>query len=77
VAWDDSILCELMHPAITALRRDIAATGAAGARQLIALADGARIADLAESPPVLTVRGSTGPPGGVLAPALPHVLADG
>ncbi len=24
VSWDDSALCELMHPALTALRRDIA-----------------------------------------------------
>lgn len=61
VAWDDSILCELVHPAITALRRDIAAIGAAGARLLTALADGEPASDLAEASPQLTIRASTGP----------------
>ena len=27
ISWDDSALCELMHPALTALRRDIAGAG--------------------------------------------------
>jgi DNA-binding LacI/PurR family transcriptional regulator len=77
VAWDDSILCELVHPAITALRRDIAATGAEGARRLIAMADGALVDNFAEARPVLAVRGSTGPAGGAPAPALREVLAHG
>jgi DNA-binding LacI/PurR family transcriptional regulator len=77
VAWDDSILCELVHPAITALRRDIAATGAQGARSLIALADGLPVNDLAEAGPVLIVRGSTGPADAALAAALPPFLAHG
>ncbi len=63
VAWDDSTLCELVHPSITALRRDIIATGAAGARRLLAAAAGSEVGDLAEPPAVLMVRGSTGPPG--------------
>ena len=29
VSWDDSALCELVHPALTALHRDIAAVGRA------------------------------------------------
>jgi DNA-binding LacI/PurR family transcriptional regulator len=62
VAWDDSTLCELVHPSITALRRDIIGTGAEGARRLMALADGSTVGDLAEPAAVLSVRGSTGPP---------------
>jgi DNA-binding LacI/PurR family transcriptional regulator len=61
VAWDDSVLCGLVHPALTALRRDIAAIGAEGARLLAALASGSAVGDLAEPRPVLTVRASTGP----------------
>ena len=64
VAWDDSTLCELVHPPITALRRDIVATGAEGARRLRMLAGGAsagEVGHVQEQPPVLTQRGSTGP----------------
>lgn len=62
IAWDDSILCELVHPPITALRRDIAATGAEAARRLLALVDGRTVGDFAEDLPLLTVRASTAPP---------------
>ena len=70
IAWDDSALCELVHPAITALRRDIAATGALGARLLARVAAGESVASTAEPVPELTERGSTGP-----APATALVLA--
>ena len=30
VSWDDSVLCEITHPALTALRRDIAEIGSGG-----------------------------------------------
>ena len=62
MSWDDSALCELVHPSLTALRRDIAAGGAEGARRLIALAGGSEVGDFQEPPPVLIRRGSTGPP---------------
>ena len=62
VAWDDSPLCELVHPPLTALRRDIAAGGAEGARRLIALVGGSEVGDFQEPPPVLIPRGSTGRP---------------
>jgi DNA-binding LacI/PurR family transcriptional regulator len=61
VAWDDSVLCELVHPALTALTRDVTAYGARAARRLLDLASGARPGDRAEPPPLLTVRASTGP----------------
>lgn len=62
VAWDDSALCELVHPSLTALRRDIAAAGAEGARRLVLLAGGAEVSNFQELPPVLTVRASTSAP---------------
>jgi DNA-binding LacI/PurR family transcriptional regulator len=62
VAWDDSALCELVHPALTALRRDIAGAGTEGARRLLLLIDGAEVGDFQESPPALMVRASTGQP---------------
>jgi DNA-binding LacI/PurR family transcriptional regulator len=60
VSWDDSVLCELVHPAVTALRRDIAAAGAAAARLLLDVADGGHPADFAEPAPALQVRDSSG-----------------
>jgi DNA-binding LacI/PurR family transcriptional regulator len=62
MAWDDSMLCELVHPAITALRRDVAAVGAEAARRLGALSTGTQIGDFREPLPRLMVRESTGRP---------------
>jgi len=62
VTWDDSALCELVHPALTALRRDIPAAGASAARMLSEAAAGRPPGHLAEAPPVLIVRDSAGPP---------------
>lgn len=42
VAWDDSPLCRLVHPALTALGRDIPAYGAHAARHLLAVIGGSR-----------------------------------
>jgi DNA-binding LacI/PurR family transcriptional regulator len=65
VAWDDSALCRLVHPPLTALHRDIAQAGAEGARLLMTLANGEQVHDLAEPEPVLVERASTGPPAAV------------
>jgi DNA-binding LacI/PurR family transcriptional regulator len=59
VVWDDTALCELVHPAFTALRRDIPAAGAAAARMLREASAGGRPGRLQEAPPVLMVRDST------------------
>ena len=59
VVWDDSTLCELVHPAFTALRRDIPAAGASAARMLREMTAGGKPRHLAETPPVLMVRAST------------------
>ncbi|QSB13615.1 LacI family DNA-binding transcriptional regulator [Natronosporangium hydrolyticum] len=63
VAFDDSPLCRLVHPPLTALTRDIPAHGARAARQLLDVISGAQ-------PPMsqqmttarLTPRGSTAKP---------------
>lgn len=68
VSWDDSALCELTHPSVTALRRDIAAAGGAAARMLRELAAGGRPDNYAEAAPALEVRESSGPAG---VPAVP------
>lgn len=61
VSWDDSVLCELIHPAVTALRRDIAGAGATAARMLREMAAGSVPAHSAEPAPVLVARDSTAP----------------
>ncbi len=58
VVWDDSTLCELVHPAFTALRRDIPAAGASAARMLREAVAGRPPGHLAETPSVLIVRDS-------------------
>jgi DNA-binding LacI/PurR family transcriptional regulator len=62
VAWDDSPLCELVHPPLTALSRDIPAYGAHAARTLAQVVSGEVVSHFQEEPPVLTLRGSTGSP---------------
>ena len=64
VAWDDSLLCQVVHPPITTLTRDIVEFGALGTRQLLALIDGHEVDDLEAPRAVLTPRGSTGRPAG-------------
>jgi DNA-binding LacI/PurR family transcriptional regulator len=67
MAWDDSALCQLVHPSLTALRRDTAEIGAEGARRLLRLASGEQVADLAEPTPELMLRASTGQAASVQA----------
>jgi DNA-binding LacI/PurR family transcriptional regulator len=62
VAWDDSVLCEIVHPALTALKRDIVAYGAHAAERLLELLGGATVRDLEDALPHLVARGSTAPP---------------
>ncbi|MEO3753782.1 LacI family DNA-binding transcriptional regulator [Streptomyces sp. B6B3] len=59
VAWDDSALCELVNPPLTALSRDIAAHGAHAARRLRQAVGGGEVGDLQDSAPTLRLRGST------------------
>ena len=64
VAFDDSPLCRLVHPPLTALARDIPAYGALAARQLLEVVGGgaAQVSRQAQTAR-LTPRGSTARPG--------------
>lgn len=64
VAWDDSVLCELVHPPLTAVSLDIAAYGGYAARQLLDLIAGHPVKGTCNGTPVLVPRGSTAPPPG-------------
>ncbi|MFI6508801.1 LacI family DNA-binding transcriptional regulator [Streptosporangium sp. NPDC050855] len=62
VAWDDSPLCQVVRPPLTALSRDIAAYGAHAARRLLSLVSGQDPGPHEEEAARLTPRGSTAPP---------------
>jgi DNA-binding LacI/PurR family transcriptional regulator len=61
VAGDDSQLCMLVHPSITALARDIPAYGAHAARTLLAVVEGKNAPSLQDDTARLTPRASTAP----------------
>ena len=62
VAFDDSPLCRLVHPPLTALTRDIPAYGAHAARQLLDVIAGRPAAPVQDETAKLAPRGSTAPP---------------
>jgi DNA-binding LacI/PurR family transcriptional regulator len=62
VAWDDSTLCRITHPPLTAMGHDIVAYGAAAARRLFGRLAGEEVAADLAGTPTLCVRGSSGPP---------------
>jgi DNA-binding LacI/PurR family transcriptional regulator len=62
IAGDDSQLCVLVRPALTALARDIQAYGRHTARVLMQAMDGRHPGSQPESATRLVVRGSTAPP---------------
>jgi DNA-binding LacI/PurR family transcriptional regulator len=70
VAFDDSILTQLMHPALTALSRDTFDFGRQAAEVLLeVIADPGATISRRTADPVLTVRESTAPPAAVDAHA--------
>jgi DNA-binding LacI/PurR family transcriptional regulator len=62
VAWDDSLLCQVVHPPLTALSRDIPAYGTHAARLLLDLLTGGAADSLQDQTAHLVIRGSTAPP---------------
>ncbi|NLU69352.1 LacI family DNA-binding transcriptional regulator [Streptomyces sp. HNM0574] len=62
VSWEDSALCRMVHPWLTALARDPMDFGDRAARELTRLLDGAASRTARLPLPRLTVRESTGPP---------------
>jgi DNA-binding LacI/PurR family transcriptional regulator len=69
VAWDDSVLCQLVHPPLTALSRDIPAYGAHAVRELLEVTSGRPATSIEDEPPHLIPRGTTAPPARRTAPA--------
>ncbi len=61
LAWDDSQLCRITHPTLSAMSHDVHQFGAEVARSLFALLDGTHSGPLQVATPSLTPRGSTGP----------------
>ncbi|MCT9138217.1 substrate-binding domain-containing protein, partial [Streptomyces violarus] len=64
LAWDDSQLCRLTHPTLSAMSHDVHGFGAEVARTLFSvITEGVGAAASHPVPtPVLTPRGSTAPP---------------
>jgi DNA-binding LacI/PurR family transcriptional regulator len=63
VAFDDSALCQLVHPPLTALSRDIPAYGSLAAQQLLQVIGGTPTPAARQAPNArLTPRGSTARP---------------
>ncbi|HSC91493.1 MAG TPA: LacI family DNA-binding transcriptional regulator [Gaiellaceae bacterium] len=65
VGWDDSLICRVVHPPLTAMTRDIVAYGSVVAGRLLAEIEGEAEGSLQAPPGELTPRGSTGPPADV------------
>jgi DNA-binding LacI/PurR family transcriptional regulator len=61
VAWDDSELCRLVHPALTAVSRLVPEYGHRAAGVLLDRIRGEQVADVLLDAPVLVPRGSTAP----------------
>jgi DNA-binding LacI/PurR family transcriptional regulator len=62
VAWDDSPLCQLVHPQLSAVSRDISAYGSHAAERLLALVAGQTVESVEDATPRLVPRGSTARP---------------
>lgn len=63
VAWDDSVLCRLVRPSLTAIVRDIVSYGRQAALMLARTIEGKPVANSETSRGELLPRGSTGPLG--------------
>ena len=72
ISWDDSALCELVHPALTALHRDIEGVGSTAARMLRELAAGGHPESVLEPAPALVPRASSGLAAGTGTQAPPR-----
>ena len=68
IGWDDSLLCQLVNPALTALHRDIFAYGEACARHLVSLIQGDQVGGAQGTVTSLVVRASTAAPRTVAVP---------
>ncbi len=70
LAWDDSALCEITHPPLSAMSHDVMSMGAHVGRRLFGLRDGEPAEAWLDSTPTFKGRGSTAaPPEGALRAA--------
>ncbi|MFI0806333.1 LacI family DNA-binding transcriptional regulator [Streptomyces echinatus] len=69
VSWEDSALCRMVKPWLSALSRDSAEFGRTAARELTALLDGGPARAVRVPMPRLTVRGSTAAAAGRAEPS--------
>jgi len=67
LAWDDSHLCRLATPPLSAMSHDVNAQGMLAARLLLDVLDGNQPVDTVIPKPVFLQRGSTAAPAGVQA----------
>jgi len=61
IAWEDSPLCQVVHPALTVLRRNVNEFGARAARLLFERLDDGATRSVKNGNSTLVVRESTGP----------------
>ena len=71
VAWDDSTLCRITHPQLTAMSHNIIGYGAEVTNRLLDLLNGAHPQAHLYSTPLLIVRGSSAPPPTLTPPIAP------
>ena len=62
LAWDDSPLCEITQPQLSAMSHDVMSMGAHVGRRLFDLRDGVAADAYLDSTPLFKSRGSTAPP---------------
>jgi DNA-binding LacI/PurR family transcriptional regulator len=62
VAWEDSLICRMVHPWLTALARDTVALGKSAAEELTALIESGPARNVEVPLPELILRESTAPP---------------
>jgi DNA-binding LacI/PurR family transcriptional regulator len=63
IAWDDSPICEITNPPLSAMRRDVQALGAAATRMLLRVIAGEEVEPERGPSPSLLLRGSTAAAG--------------
>jgi DNA-binding LacI/PurR family transcriptional regulator len=61
LAWDDSQLCLLASPPVSAMSHDVHERGVLAARSVLALLDGEDPGDVVSEAPVFVPRGTTAP----------------
>jgi DNA-binding LacI/PurR family transcriptional regulator len=76
IAWDDSLMCGVVHPPLTAVTRDIPAYGAAATKLLLAAIEGRSPVNVETRRAELTPRGSTGPAPMTRSAAVQSATAD-